>query len=248
MTSESRVVMGMPVTVSVAGPVPEGALARIFEHFVATDMRFSPFKPESEVSRYGRRDIGSSDLSSDMREVLDLVGLTARQSHGYFRPLHRGSRFDPSGIVKGWAIEKAARQLRAEGVENFFIDAGGDIQTAGRNAEGEAWRVGIRSPFDRSQVIKVVSLSGEGIATSGNYIQGDHIFDPHRPGKPIERIVSVTVIADDVLEADRFATAAFAMGEDAIHFIEEMPELEGYVVDADGVATMTSGFRAYACS
>lgn len=245
MKSQTRLIMGMEVTVSVAGRAPDGAISRIFEHFLALDARFSPFKICSEVTRYDRFDLRPMDLSEDMQEVLDLAALTTRQSHGYFRLRSRGDRFDPSGIVKGWAIERAACQLRAEGIGNFYIDAGGDIQTAGRNANGEPWRIGIRNPFNSEEIVKIVALSGQGIATSGSYVQGNHIYDPHRPGKPIPDVVSVTVIADDILEADRFATASFAMGSDAVHFIEEMPNLEGYVIDAGGVATMTSGFRAF---
>ena len=98
--------------------------------------------------------------------------------------------------------------------------------------DGEDWTIGIRNPFNEREIIKAVTPKGRGIATSGTYVRGQHIYDPHRPGRPIEDIVSLTVIGPDVLEADRFATAAFAMGKAGIHFIEEMPGLEGYVVDA----------------
>ena len=86
---------------------------------------------------------------------------------------------------------------------------------------------------------------GRGIATSGTYVRGRHIYDPHRPALQITDIVSLTVIGSDVLEADRFATAAFAMGKAGLYFIEELPCLEGYVVDSNGIATQTSGFRAF---
>ena len=89
---------------------------------------------------------------------------------------------------------------------------------------------------------------GRGIATSGSYVRGQHIYDPHAPERQIEDIVSLTVIGPDVLEADRFSTAAFAMGKAGIHFIEELPGFEGYMVDAAGIATQTSGFKAFVLS
>ena len=102
-----------------------------------------------------------------------------------------------------------------------------------------------RNPFDGQQIIKVVHPRGRGVATSGTYVRGEHIYNPHAPDRPIADIVSLTVIGPDVLEADRFATAAFAMGRAGIQFIEAMPGLEGYVVDRSGRATLTSGFGDY---
>ncbi|RUY20872.1 FAD:protein FMN transferase, partial [Mesorhizobium sp. M7A.F.Ca.US.001.04.2.1] len=71
------------------------------------------------------------------------------------------------------------------------------------------------------------------------------IYNPLGIGDPITEIVSLTVIGSDVFEADRFATAAFAMGRDGILFVEQTPGLEGYVVDSNGRATPTSGFGAF---
>ncbi|MER9313470.1 FAD:protein FMN transferase [Mesorhizobium australicum] len=90
----------------------------------------------------------------------------------------------------------------------------------------------------------MVYPSGRGVATSGTYVRGQHIYNPHGIGGWIQDIVSLTVIGADVLEADRFATAAFAMGRDGILFIEQAPGLEGYLVDANGRATPTTGFGA----
>jgi thiamine biosynthesis lipoprotein len=115
----------------------------------------------------------------------------------------------------------------------------------GKNTEGGEWSVGIRNPFNIHEVVKVVYPRGRGIATSGSYIRGDHIYNPHKPEEKIKEIVSITVIGPDVLEADRFATAAFAMGKDGIGFIERLEGFEGYAIDAHGIATMTSGFEAY---
>jgi thiamine biosynthesis lipoprotein len=90
-----------------------------------------------------------------------------------------------------------------------------------------------------------VTPKGRGIATSGTYVRGQHIYDPRQPGRRIDDIVSLTVIGPDVLEADRFSTAAFAMGKAGIYFIEQLPGFEGCEVDAGGIATQTSGFGAF---
>jgi thiamine biosynthesis lipoprotein len=95
------------------------------------------------------------------------------------------------------------------------------------------------------EIVRVVYPRDGGVATSGSYVRGQHIYDPHAPGRPVEGALSLTVIAADVLTADRFATAAFAMGRAGIEFIERLPGCEGYLITADGRATMTSGFKAY---
>jgi FAD:protein FMN transferase len=147
-------------------------------------------------------------------------------------------KMDPSGIVKGWAIGKAAEMISAAGAENFFVEAGGDIQARGRSSDGSIWRVGIRSPFESKDIIKVLELSDAGIATSGAYVRGAHIYNPHEPASALNEIVSMTVVAKSVVDA----------GCDGIYFIETLPGFEAYAVDADGMATETSGFGAYVAS
>jgi thiamine biosynthesis lipoprotein len=83
------------------------------------------------------------------------------------------------------------------------------------------------------------------VATSGTYLRGAHIYNPHAPDAPAGDIVSLTVIGPNILEADRFATAAFAMGEGGIDFIERVDGLEGYQIDSEGMARMTSGLERY---
>jgi thiamine biosynthesis lipoprotein len=234
--------MGMPVTVEVVGAINRALHEQVFDWLRIVDRRFSPFRTDSEVSAINLGGAATAN-SDDMAEILDLAEKTRQQTGGYFDIRRPGGGIDPSGIVKGWAILKAAAILKTGGAKNFFVEAGGDIQAAGRNAEGNDWSVGIRNPFDAEKIVKVVRLRGRGVATSGTYARGQHIYDPFRPGIPIDEIVSLTVIGPDVLEADRFATAAFAMGRDGIAFVASRPELEGYLIDRNGIATMTGGFE-----
>src|SRR5262249_6083390 len=149
-----------------------------------------------------------------------------------------------SGLVKGWAIQEAAAYLRARGLANFYVEAGGDVQTYGLNTQGKPWAVGIRNPFNWGEIIKVIHLSGWAVATSGTYVRGPHIYNP-LVRKRVQSIQSLTIIGPNIYDADRLATAAFAMGERGIGFIENQPGFEGYMVDNSKVATFTSGFSGY---
>lgn len=242
---QTRILMGMPITVEVAdrSASPE-SIERAYAYFGEIDRRFSTYKPTSEISRINAGTQPISGASPDMRTVLALAEQTKRQTHGYFDVRRPDGTIDPSGLVKGWAIYNAAKLLEREGLRHFYVEAGGDLQTKGRNAEGQDWSVGIRNPFDTDEIVKVVSLKDQGMATSGTYVRGQHIYDPHDPRKTFDDILSLTVIGPNVYEADRFATAAFAMGPRGIEFIERMPGCEAYMIDRTGTATMTSGFES----
>jgi FAD:protein FMN transferase len=245
---DTRIIMGMPITVEVVGTTHTALIERVFTYFHAVDARFSTYNPESEICLFNRGEVLPHNLSEDMKEVLRLAAQTRDQTKGFFEIRKNDGTLDPSGIVKGWAINHAAKMIRAAGVSDFYVEAGGDIQAEGHNQAGEDWRVGIRSPFEMNEIIKVITLKGHGMATSGNYIRGDHIYNPHDRAKRIDDIVSLTVIGPDILEADRFATAAFAMGRDGIYFLENRAGCEAYMVSANGIATQTTGFGDYVLS
>ena len=241
---ETRLLMGMPITLEIVEPCAPDLIDRAFDYLAAVDRRFSTYRPDSEISAINRGRLAADGYSPAMLEVFALAEKTRWESHGFFDIRRPDGALDPSGIVKGWAIRNTARLLAEAGATDFFVDAGGDIQSRGRNAEGGQWSAGIRHPFDLRQIIRIVYPKGRGIATSGTYVRGQHIYNPHDPERALDEAVSLTVIGPDVLEADRFATAAFAMGRDGIDFLEGQSELEGYLVDAAGFATMTTGFEA----
>lgn len=241
---EMRVIMGMPITVEVLDDDMQTALADTFAYFQAVDERFSTYKDDSEIMRINRSEIPETDWSDEMKEVFALAKKTNQATHGYFDIQRPGGIIDPSGVVKGWAIQRAAENLRAHGHRHFFIDAGGDVQSNGHNARGEPWTIGICNPFEKSQIIKTIYPQGFGVATSGTYVRGKHIYNPLTGSSP-EGLVSLTVIGPDVLQADLYATAAFAMGEGGIDFIEQLPDFEGYAIDEQRMATLTSGFEKY---
>lgn len=242
---ETRLLMGMPITVEIVEPAAtQDDLERVFAYFVRVDTIFSTYKEHSEISQINRGERVPAQYSDEMRTILALSEQTREETQGYFDIQHNGS-YDPSGIVKGWAIQNAAQQLREQGFRHFYIDAGGDIQVAGYNKDGHPWRIGIRNPFERSENVKILALTDQGIATSGTAIRGQHIYNPYDPNTDILDIVSLTVIGPNVYEADRFATAAFAMGREGIRFIANVSGLEGYMIDAQARATFTAGFERY---
>jgi FAD:protein FMN transferase len=242
---DTRILMGMPITVEIVGAANAATIDAVFDYLNLVDARFSTYKDNSEISAFNRGEVLPANLSAEMKEVLRLSAITRDQSKGYFEIRKADGTLDPSGIVKGWAINNSAKIIRSHGHVNFFVEAGGDVQTGGINEEGCEWRIGIRSPFHSDEIIKVVTPRGQGVATSGSYVRGQHIYNPHTPATKIEDIVSLSVIGPDILEADRFATAAFAMGEQGIYFIEMLPGFEGYLVNAQGIATQTTGFGAF---
>ncbi len=242
-----KILMGMTVIVEIADQnVTDDAFDKVFAYLTYVDEKFSTYKDTSEISKINKGLIKEVDYSSDMREVFKLSEETKQLSHGYFDIRTPSGIWDPSGLVKGWAINNAARILLHDGFKNFYIDAGGDIQACGKNEEGEAWSVGIRSPFNpEKEIIKVLSIEGKGVATSGTYVRGEHIYNPHVRECVPSAICSLTVVGPNVYEADRFATAAFAMGKEGISFIESLEGFEGYSIDNSGLATMTSNFETY---
>jgi len=243
---DTKIIMGMHITIEVVDPeVTSEIFKEIFSYFTAVDRRFSTYKSDSEISRINGGEISADSYSPEMKGIFALAEQTKKETMGYFDIRKPDGTIDPSGVVKGWAIKNAAEILLKKGYRNFYIDAGGDIQSYGLNAEGKEWNIGIRNPFKTEEIIKVVHVRGQGVATSGSYIRGQHIYNPYVPEKKLLEIVSLTVIGSDILEADRFATAAFAMGKEGISFIEQLPGFEGYAIDSAGMATFTSNFELY---
>jgi FAD:protein FMN transferase len=143
-------------------------------------------------------------------EVLTRCTALERATDGYFSARPAG-RLDPSGLVKGWAIDGAADRLAAAGARSFCVNAGGDLVARGRPDADRGRRVGIRHPVDHDAVAAVLEVTDLAVATSGAYERGAHILDPHT-GQAPAGLLSVTVVGPDLATADAYATAAFAMG------------------------------------
>lgn len=237
--------MGMPVIVEIVdASVTEAIFNDVYAYLGYVDRKFSTYKEDSEISRINKGELRLEEASDDMQGIFRLAEETRLETDGYF-DIRRDHSIDPSGIVKGWAIYRAAGLVEQAGYQDYYIYAGGDIQVSGHNEAGQAWRVGIQNPFNPKEMVKVLALKNCGIATSGTYVRGQHIYNPLSPDQPLHEIASLTVVGPNVYEADRFATAAFAMESRGIQFIEELAGFEGYMIDQKGIATYTSGFERY---
>jgi FAD:protein FMN transferase len=236
-------VMGMPVTVNVAGDeVDPGALDDVFADFQHLDNMFSPFIETSEVSRIDRGELTPEEAGELAGQVINLCRQYERATNGYFSAWI-GGRFDPSGLVKGWAIDRACSILDRHGYLDFYVDAGGDVQTRGLSSTGQPWRVGVRHPVERDKLACVLLVSGSAVATSGTYEKGEHIIDPHT-GEPAAALLSFTVVGPDILQTDVFATAGFAMGMAGLEFVRKTPGYEAFAIDRQLRAWSTPGFGA----
>jgi FAD:protein FMN transferase len=236
-------VMGMPVTIDVRDEDVD--LDAAFAELRRIDAVFSPFRPDSAVSRINAGRLRLVDVGPEVSSVVALCDAYEAATDGCFSAW-RGGTLDPSGLVKGWAIARVCDILDAAGHRSYFVDAGGDVRTRGGNGAGEPWRIGIRHPVQRDSVVRVVRGGDLAVATSGTYEKGLHIYDP-RTGEPADRLVSLTLVGPSILEADVQATAAFAMGERAIAYLETVPGYEAYAIGPDLRATWTAGFDRW-CS
>ncbi|MFF7558497.1 FAD:protein FMN transferase [Streptomyces pseudovenezuelae] len=234
-------VMGFPVSLRVDDEhVPESAADAVFAWLREADARFSPFKEDSEVSRYDRGELSAADLSADLREILDLCEHYRIATGGAFDVRLPGRRLDPCAVVKGWSVQRAAELLAAAGATRFVLNAGGDVVAA-----GGPWRVGVRHPEHADKLCTVLSLDGGAVATSARYERGDHIVDG-RTGDAATGLLSLTVVAPTLTEADSVATAAFAMGPEGVDWAASLEGCEVFAVDAGRRVLRTPGFPAAA--
>jgi thiamine biosynthesis lipoprotein len=216
------------------GAVLEGAA--VWLHHV--DEVFSTYRPESQISRLAAGTLALSACSPEVREVLALCEAADRRSDGFFSPGYAGG-FDPTGLVKGWAVERAAAMLVSAGAEAVCVNGGGDVQV-----HGGPWRIGVTDPMRAGALATVIHADGElAVATSGPAERGCHILDPHTGRVPAAALASVTVVSRGLTDADAHATAAYAMGDRARAWLESLPATEAFAVAADGTTWCTDGFK-----
>jgi len=236
-------VMGTVVSFDVpawAGkPRGDGALGQAVRWLHWADATFSPYREDSDVSRFGRGELPLADCAPELAEVLEACAAVSARSGGYFTTTPGGA-FDPSGYVKGWAIERAAAILTAAGSAEHSVNGGGDVQCVG----DRVWRVGIADPLRPGRLALVVAGWDFAVATSGVAERGSHILDPHT-GQPPAGLASVTMVGATLAETDAYATAAFAMGPAARDWVEGLDGHEAFAITPAGATWQTSGFGAY---
>lgn len=241
MIKRQDIVMGMPINVCI-DINDEVLLDKSFEIFKEVDKKFSTYKEDSETIAIQKGNIKLENVSEEMSEIIKQGIILKEKTLGYF-DMYYDEVFDPTGIVKGWAIDNVSSMLK-EHVRNFFVDAGGDIYAAGTNETGNKWRVGIQDPFDTGKIFLRVNISNMSIATSGNYQRGKHIKNPSN-GKEADEVSSVSIVAPSATIADGYATAVFAKGENGLDLIKNDKEVDGCIILKDKRVITTPGFRQY---
>ena len=236
--------MGTVFSFDLRGPGDwSAAIAAAVAWLHEADQTYSTYRADSVVSALGRGSLTLDQCSADVREVFTLCDQVSGDSAGFFTSTP-GDQLDPSGLVKGWAIERASQLLAALGARNHAINGGGDMQLAGEAAAGMPWRVGISDPLHPGKLLTVVQGRDAAVATSGVSERGSHIVNP-RTNKPAEGLTSVTVVGRHLTFVDAYATAAFAMGEAGFEWLEALDGFEAMAVRANGTRWQSSGFSEW---
>jgi FAD:protein FMN transferase len=183
----------------------EAIFKDVFAWFYYVNEHFSIFNDQSEISLYNRREIAKP--SEDLEYLVNKSAEYKKETSGYFSANFDG-RFNPTGLVKGWAIKRVGELIKTKGFEEFMINIGGDILASGQD---KTWRIGVQNPAEKGAVLGVIEAKNLAVATSGLYERGKHIINP-KDGSEATGVLSVTVTGPDIETADVYATAICAMG------------------------------------
>ncbi|MFI7547496.1 FAD:protein FMN transferase [Actinoplanes sp. NPDC049599] len=245
-------IMGLPVSIQLRGDrlTDEGVeqrVAAVYAELRRVDAVLSPYRDDSDLSAWERGALRLADADPMLAEVVALCDEARRRTEGWFDP--RGlpdprtgaPRYDPSGLVKGWAVERAARHLGTPDGYGWCLNAGGDVLVH-TPADQPGWRIGIEHPDDPARVMRVVERRSGAVATSGSAHRGAHIIDPYAR-RPAAVTRAVTVTGPTLLWADVYATAAAARGPEAVPWLERLDGYEALLVTRSGLLRVSAGWR-----
>jgi FAD:protein FMN transferase len=245
-------IMGLPVSVHVRGPAARGhrvaeAVDAAFDALRADDALFSTWKPDSQVSRIRRGELRLDDAEPRVRQVARLCDEAAERTSGAFCAWLPGPdgtpAFDPTGLVKGWAVEHAfdtlVERLATLGPHDVLVCAGGDVVVTCARTDTPSWTIAVEDPRDPRRLLLTVPLRRGAVATSGTAGRGEHIIDP-AIGSPASGLLAATVIGPTLTWADVYATAAFVRGQDAAAWLATLPDHAAILVHTDGVIKTVS--------
>ncbi|WP_019873189.1 FAD:protein FMN transferase [Sporichthya polymorpha] len=243
-------IMGMPISLLArGGPASSAAAAAaaeaVFAELREIDATFSTYRAESVVSRLGRGEVALEDCPDDVREVAQLCERARTLTDGLFDARRPDDSWDPSGYVKGWAVQRAARHLPQTGELDWCLNAGGDVVV--RCGGDRSFNVGIADPRDATRAATVLAWSSGGVATSGTAVRGAHLYDPRTRGPALTHWASVTVAGTSLELADVLATAAFVAGPSWTEIVALGPGCIGLAIGHDGALVPTGGWPRPDC-
>jgi len=235
--------MGLPVSVLARGEsarseAADEAVRAVYAELREVDRVFSPYRDDSEVSRLASGDLAWSGATAVVREVADRCLRATELTGGLFDATRPDGNWDPSGLVKGWATERAARLLTAVGDLDWCLNAGGDVVVS--CPSGEPFVVGIQDPTDPAAISTSVPCASGAVATSGTAARGAHLYDPRTGAPAAGQWLSVSVIGPSLETADVLATAAFVAGR--LEVVEHLDQYAGLAITADSSLLTTAGW------
>lgn len=241
-------IMGTVVSFDVRTPAAADTIDTAVDEAVTwlrwVDDTFSTYKQNSEVNRFDRGELALEDCCAELAAMVTLCRGFNKETKGFF-DAWAGPRFDPSGVVKGWSMDRASDILCGHGLVDHVVDGGGDIRLRGAPGTGPSWTVGVRHPVRHDAYCAVLLVGKGAVATSGTYERGPHVFDPFT-GRPAVGLASATVVGPDLTTADAFATAALAMGLRAPDWLSSLEGYEAQVITSQGTSWSTPGFKCLA--
>jgi FAD:protein FMN transferase len=244
---------GTVIGICVRDQIDPRVIEDVFIWFQRVDDLFSTWRPETEISRIGRGELEIARAAPEVRDVLVACDELRRETCGAF-DISVGARaevaprpglapLDPSGFVKGWALERAVEMLEAAGVSSCSLNAGGDVVVRS-TPEDAPWRIGIQHPWERDKVADVLVVTSGAVATSGRTERGDHVIDP-RTRRPARGLVSATVVGPDLGTADALATAAVACGSIGEPWLKDRPGIAACGITDEGKVVLTANFERF---
>jgi FAD:protein FMN transferase len=238
--------MGTVFSFDLEETLPATELGDALAWLHRTDGVFSPYRYDSDISRLNRGELTVADCAPEVPGILQLCRDLTVVTNGYFDAWVTGV-LDPCGVVKGWAIEALHQRFREAGSRRHCINGGGDIRCytlpSGSESDIRPWRLGVSDPQRLLHLATVVEGSDFALATSGSLERGDHILNPHTH-QPPEDLLSISVSGPDLTRVDAYATAAFAMGDTARDWIENLDGIEALAVRNGGTTWSTTHFPA----
>ena len=247
--------LALPVGTTRATPdvlLLEDATAAVERVFTGLDATFSLYRPDSEASRMARGEVTLRDASAAFRARFEDATGWRQLTEGFFTPERPDGVLDLSGIIKGYAIGQASSALESAGIEDWCLNAGGDVLVSGSPAPGTGtpWLAGIVDPQDRGALLSGFPLGGTGrfaaLATSGTAERGDHIWrsGPGRTEFRRNEFRQVSVAAADIVTADVLATAVVSGGRRMLDWATDSWDVEVLAVLGSGELLATPGFHA----
>ncbi len=227
-------------------------LAQACEILHETDRTFSLYKPESPLSRLARGETSVRELPPVVDEIWNECDAWQNATDGWFSAMTPQNTFDPSGVVKTWAAKRAAEYILQAGINDFTMNAGGDVWLSDGLTNDIELRIAISKPISIASpdhgILTVIDLQNtnyRAMATSGSAERGEHIWNPKAADKtaPTE-LLQVSVVSSDLVVADVWATAAFAEGVRAIDHLNKIDDIEALFILANGELAATDGFAA----